>query len=107
MTKIIIGVCLLVIGGSFFLSEVYSSIKYFTSTREELKQQVRSYTDWPEHGIYMSDEKVDKEVDEIRKWHVIGTPIAMLVGISIAYGGFVLFKRGRKDKKLTETFKFD
>ena len=56
---------------------------------------------------YFSEEQIEKIVDDSRKYGMIVPPIAMLIGVGIAFGGFALFKRGKKDSQLSDTFKFD
>ena len=107
MTKKIIGICLIVIGGLLFLWTGYGLVKNLTTTREELIQQARTLFDEKGMSSYFSEEQIDKMVDDTRKYGMIVPPITMLIGAGIAFGGFALYKRGRKDTQLSDTFKFD
>lgn len=107
MIKKIIGICLLVFGGLFFLLIGYGLVENLTTTREELIQQERTFFDEIGMGSYYSEEQIEKIVDENRKSDMIFSLIAMPIVASIAFGGFALFKRGRKDIQLSDIFKFD
>lgn len=111
MTKKIIGICLLVLGGvlflwTSFLWTSYGLVKNLTTSREEQIEQTKTMVN--EEGIssYFSDEQIEKMVDDSRKYGLIIPPIMMLIAGGIAFGGFALFKRGKKDEQLSDTFKF-
>lgn len=107
MTKKIIGICLLVLGGVIFLWTGYGFVKGLTTSKEEMIKQVK--TEFAKKGIdnYFPDEQLDKMMDESIKYSRIFSPIIMLIGAGIAFGGFALYKRGKKDEQLSGTFKFE
>lgn len=107
MTKKIIGICLIVIGASIFLLFGYNYIKNLTTTKEEMIEQV--HTELAKSGLdnTLSDEQLDKSLEESMKFGKIFSPIVILIGAGIAFGGFALYKRGKKDALLSNTIKFD
>ncbi|HQF01113.1 MAG TPA: hypothetical protein PKZ05_03485 [Bacteroidales bacterium] len=107
MTKKIICIFLLVIGGLLFLWTGYGFVKNLTPTREELIQQTRTFFDEKGMSTCFSEEQIEKIIDDSRKYGMIVSPIAMLIGAGITFGGFALFRRGRKNTQLSDPFKFD
>jgi len=107
MTKKIIGISLLVLGGIIFLWTTYVFVKNLTVTKEELIEQVK--IELAKKGVdnYFTDEQLDKMMDENIKFGRIASPIIILIAAGIAFGGFALYKRGKKDAELSNTFKFD
>lgn len=55
-------------------------------------------TELAKKGIdnYFSEEQLDKMMDDSIKYGRIFSPIIMLIGGGIAFGGFALYKRGKK-----------
>lgn len=45
-------------------------------------------------------------IDDNLKYYYVTAPIMIIIGGGIAFGGFALYKRGKKNSQLTDTFKF-
>jgi uncharacterized protein with PQ loop repeat len=107
MTKKIIGIFLLVLGGAIFLWTGYGFVKNLTMTKQEMIEQVK--TDLAKKGVdnyFFSDKQLEKMLDESTKRSKKISPLIMFIGAGIAFGGFALYKRGKKDAQISDTFKF-
>lgn len=107
MTKKIIGICLIVLGGTIFLWTGYGFVKTMTMTKQEMVEQVKTELAKKGADNYFSDEQLDKMVDDSIKYERIISAIMMLIGAGFSFGGFALYKRGKKDAQLSDTFKFE
>jgi hypothetical protein len=105
MTKKIIGICLIIIGLTVITVYVYNLIQMVSQPgkimmKTEQQLVVKGY----------SQQQIDASMsvmkESMKTLKIIDSIIAF-IGIGIAFGGFILFKRGNKDTRLSSAFKFD
>ncbi len=108
MTKKIIGICLLILGATFFLWTGYNLVKNLTTTKQEMIEQTKK--ELAKKGIssddYYTEKLLNETIDDSIKYGRIISPILMLIGAGIAFGGFTLYIRGKRNAQLSDTFKF-
>ncbi len=101
------GIFLFFLGGTLFLGIGYGFINKLTMGKQEMIEKVK--TELAVKGVenYFSDEQIEKMLDDNMKFGKTISPIIMLLGVGIALGGFILYKRGVKDAQLSDTVKFE
>lgn len=105
MTKKIIGICIIVLGSVIFAVQIYSLSRIFFQPeliKAKTEQQLvdKGFTqEQIELGMKMSDKMMGTT-------KIVSSVIA-LIGIVIAFGGFMMYKKGVKDSQLSTEFNFD
>ena len=111
MTKKIIGISLLVIGGIWIIWFGYEAVRNLTTSREELVQKTRTL--WVKEGLnnimgeQIMDSEIQKAVDNQLKFDTIISLVVLLIGAGISFGGYSLYKRGNSDAQFSDVIKFD
>ena len=105
MTKRIIGICLLVLGGLIIL---WFSYTFYQVQFEPDKLKGEAMEQFEQKGISDEQKRIilstfDKSFETLK----IVDLVLILGGIGFVVGGFLLFKKGSQDKNFSNTFKFD
>jgi hypothetical protein len=105
MTKKIIGICLIAIGGLFFIINSYG-VYQIAYQPEKLKANA-------EHQLVvkgLSQQQIDMTMmmyeNSFKTFKVVKSIVA-IVGLCTAIGGLVLLRKAKNDTKLTASFNFD
>jgi len=105
MTKKIIGICLIVLGGLIFAACSYGlfQIVFQPDLMKAKTEQQLVEKGFSAEQIEMSMMMVEKTYGTMK---IVNSVIA-IVGLGIALGGFFLFRKGKKDAQFSDSFKFD
>jgi len=105
MTKKIIGISLIVLGGLIF---AYSSYTLFHIVFQPELMKVKTEQGLVEKGL--TAEEIETYMMRVEKTYRTGKTVSSVIGIvglGISLGGFLLFRRGKKDAQFSDNFKFD
>lgn len=105
MTKKIIGICIIVLGSVIFAVQIYNLSRIFFQPeliKAKTEQQLvdKGFT---QAQIELNMKLSDKLIGITK---IVGAVIA-LISIGIAFGGFMLYKKGEKDSQLSNELNFD
>jgi len=100
--KKIIGIFLIILSSLIILRSGYVLIDSLGINREELIEQNKR-----DFLLFDNDQEREDFVDNHILWERLPAAVFLIIGLGIAYGGYALFKKGKKDKELSDTFKFD
>jgi len=105
MTKKIIGISLIVLGGLIFAG---SSYELFRIVFQPELMKAKTEQQFVEKGF--TTEQIETNMMWVEKtyrtWKTVSSVIA-IVGLGISLGGFLLFRKGKKDAQFSDNFKFD
>jgi uncharacterized membrane protein SpoIIM required for sporulation len=107
MTKKILGISLIIIGGAIFLLTSISLVNNLTTSKKEMMEQVKTELATKGTKSHYDDENLSMILNESNQYGRMFLSIILLIGLGIGFGGFVLFKRSNKYNKLSGTFNFD
>lgn len=105
MTKKIIGICIIVLGSVIFAVQIYNLSRIFFQPeliKAKTEQQLvdKGFT---QEQIELSMKMSEKLMGTTK---IVGSVIA-LIGIGIAFGGYMMYKKGEKDSLLSAELNFD
>lgn len=100
MAKKIVGIILIILGSYFIVMTAVSAVNLTkTSQQERIEQDLKEYK-----GVFTMDEIKSME-DSNHRFAISFLIIAPIIGGALLWGGFALFKSGKKQSKHNDSLK--